>query len=95
MQKRSDEDWKRLFEEQARSGLSAAAFCRQHTLCAKHFGKRRRQLLGKPAEQAAFVPTRLARMGRMIEIQWGVVRLQIPVDVPADWLAELMHALKG
>lgn len=45
MVKRSEDQWRELFEEQAGSGLSAAAFCRARGLCGKHFSKRRRQLL--------------------------------------------------
>ena len=44
MVKRSDDQWQALFAEQAGSGLSAAAFCKERKLCPKYFSLRRKQL---------------------------------------------------
>lgn len=41
---RSGEEWRALFEAQARSGMTAAAFCRERGLCPKYFSLRRKQL---------------------------------------------------
>ena len=62
MIKRSTKQWHTLFAEQAKSGLSAASFCRERHLCPKYFSLRRKQLLGeKPSsgkQPAAFVQVR-------------------------------------
>jgi len=44
MVKRSEADWRALFEEHESSGLSAAEYCRRRSLCPKHFSIRKRQL---------------------------------------------------
>lgn len=95
MKKRSEAEWRALFEDQARSGLSASVFCRQRGLCPKHFSKRRRQLMDERAiaEAPAFVPARVAPASPRVEVQAGEVRLHIPVSVPAVWLAELVRSL--
>lgn len=97
MVKRSEDQWRELFEEQARSGLSAAAFCRARGLCGKHFSKRRRQLLGDEAKPLvrAFVQARVAPTPSVIEVQMGLVRLRIPGSVSVRWLADLVHELSG
>ena len=42
--RRSAARWRALFAAHDVSGLSAAAFCREHALCPKYFSLRRRQL---------------------------------------------------
>lgn len=44
MIKRTREQWLALFEAHRASGMTAAAFCKERGLCAKHFSLRRRQL---------------------------------------------------
>jgi len=44
MKKRSEEQWRELFEQQETSGVSAAVFCKQNDLCPKYFSLRRKQL---------------------------------------------------
>ena len=67
--KRARQKWQGLVSEQARSGQSVAAFCREHHLCIPHFywwKKRLRE--GAPAE---FVEIKLAT---------GAPGLSTPVD---------------
>jgi len=49
MIKRSEAQWQALFQQHKVSGLSAAEFCRQQSLCPKHFSLRKKQLGVKPA----------------------------------------------
>lgn len=97
MIKRSEAQWRELFEAHTRSGLSAAAFCRERKLCPKYFSLRRRQLLGVVAKPKAssFVAARLLAVPspRVIELQAGLVRLRLPESVSADWLATLVRGL--
>ena len=44
MIRRGKEQWLALFEDHRRSGQSAAAFCKDNSLCAKYFSLRQRQL---------------------------------------------------
>lgn len=41
---RSAKEWRALFGAQARSGLTAAAFCREQGLCPKYFSLRKKEL---------------------------------------------------
>lgn len=97
MIKRSEAQWRELFDEQARSGLSAVAFCREKKLCASYFSLRRRQLLGTEATSAgpAFVPAQVLPLCSGIEVQVGVVRLRLLESVSAGYLAELVRGLSG
>jgi len=100
MIKRSPEQWHTLFNEHTQSGLSAAAFCRQRGLCAKHFSKRHKQLLTTvptSPSQRAFVPVSVipaANMAR-IELTLGeAMRLTLPISVSPAWLAQLLQGLR-
>ncbi|MCZ6804230.1 MAG: IS66 family insertion sequence element accessory protein TnpB [Proteobacteria bacterium] len=107
MNKRSATEWQALFEEQASSGQSAAAFCREHQLCPKYFSLRRKQL-GRPpvkikqpknerlAASSAFVPAtvtpRLSSPELML--QMGELRLTLPPTVDSHWLANVLKVLQ-
>lgn len=97
MIKRSEGQWRELFEAHARSGLSAAAFCREKKLCPKYFSLRRRQLCGEVVKPKApaFVAARVAPVTWVIEVQIGLVRVRLPESVPAKWVAELVQGLNG
>ncbi|MBI2400885.1 MAG: hypothetical protein HYV23_07525 [Deltaproteobacteria bacterium] len=44
MVRRSREEWRALFEEHGRSGMTEKAFCEMRELCPKHFNLRKKQL---------------------------------------------------
>ena len=48
---RTPEQWQRLFAEHQASGLTQAAFCQQHGVCAKYFSQRRRQFMNAQRKQ--------------------------------------------
>jgi hypothetical protein len=97
MIRRSEDQWRELFEAHARSGLSVAAFCREKKLSANYFSLRRRQLLDESAKPKAkpFVAARVSALPLLtvIEVQAGAVRLRLPESVPAGWLVELVRGL--
>jgi len=103
MNKRSAGQWQALFNSHQDSGLSAAAFCRQHKLCPKYFSLRKKQLHWHPAnnnQQAipstAWLPVRTAASASAgIEVHWHSVQLRLPTSVPSTWLAELIKGLDG
>lgn len=98
---RSESEWIRLFEDQAQSGLSAAAYCREHKLCAKNFNLRRRQLGYRPQASlskkavSAFVEVKPATSRvECIELKQGSLQLRVPLSVSANWLATLVNELQ-
>lgn len=104
MKRRTEAQWRALFAEQASSGMTAAAFCRERGLCPKYFGLRRKQLLGAEGAEAAkvatssFVPVTVAGSfaPSMIEVHCGdALRLHLPVSVSPRWLAELVQQLRS
>jgi hypothetical protein len=96
MTKRSREDWRALFEAQAASGMSAAAFCRAQGVDPRYFSVRKRQLLGREpkAQATGFARARVIPGLERIELMTnGGVRLVLPAALPAAYLAELVRAL--
>ena len=50
MRRRTKSDWEAVFQAQAKSGMTAATFCREQGINAKYFSLRRRQLSAAPGE---------------------------------------------
>ena len=64
--------WRKLISQQAKSGESVAAFCREHGLCAPHFFAWRKRL--ESAETKKFVEVKVAptvTLDPVIEIDLG------------------------
>jgi len=94
MVKRSVEKWHRLFAEQAASGLSMAAFCKQRGLCNKHFCLRRKQLGYQSKPVSSFVPVEVKpAVDAGLQLHWQDCRLSLPGDVSPAWVADLLKAL--
>lgn len=101
MIKRSTDEWRALFSEQAHSGQSAAVFCRERGLCSKHFSKRRQQLfhpgVGTPVPKSAFIPVTLTppQASARVELQLGdALVLIFPSCLSPAWLADLIRQLR-
>ena len=101
MKKRSHEEWHTLFQAQQASGQNMVVFCQAHGICPKYFSLRRRQLLGGvvPATAvSAFVPVAVQRPAETMALEVRLddsLQLRIPPSVSPQWLAELLHALRG
>jgi hypothetical protein len=103
MKRRSHAQWHALFQEQQASGQNMAVFCQAHGVCPKYFSLRRRQLLGDavPSKTTAispFVPVAVPRPVEAIplEVRLGdTLQLRVPPSVSPQWLAALLHALRG
>jgi hypothetical protein len=99
---RDKAEWKRLVEEQARSGMSGLAFCEQHGLSRKNF-YRNRKVLQQDADSTVNTPSfvqvkpRSAEMIRPtptpMELTYGEGCLRLPANTDPVWLAQLMKAL--
>ncbi|MGH8325803.1 MAG: IS66 family insertion sequence element accessory protein TnpA, partial [Steroidobacteraceae bacterium] len=105
MKRRTIEAWQALFEAQARSGLTVAAFCRGQGLNPTYFSLKRRQWQGRsvsrPADPArsTFVPVTVRGRDEgltVMELRVGpALSLRLPTSVAPAWLAELLCALRG
>ncbi|MCU7893411.1 MAG: IS66 family insertion sequence element accessory protein TnpB [Candidatus Thiodiazotropha sp. (ex Ustalcina ferruginea)] len=102
MAKGTQAEWMTLFSQQHTSGLSAAAFCRQHKLCPKYFSLRKKQLqwrfpksgVVRRAAVPVFIPARVTQPTlQPLQLRWQSVELTLPTGLPAQWLSQLMKAL--
>lgn len=101
MTKRTPAQWQALFFNHQSSGLTSAAFCRQHKLCPKYFSLRKRQLQWMPPKAlpsaqipSAFVPAKVTVTSpQSIELTWQSVQLSLPSNVAPQWLAQLIKTL--
>jgi len=98
--RRSQAQWQSLVEQQARSGLNGAAFCRQQGLCRKTFYHQRKMLKGNSTSLVAgrFIQVQ-AKLDPAVPTQAMAVlhyrqsRLKIPAGIDAAWIAGVMKAL--
>ena len=98
MKRRSQADWKALFEQQTASNLSVAEFCKEHSIGQSYFYKRKSDLIGKGDRSSnKFIkikpqPKNLAPISS-IKIQHQQTRLSFSVTISAIWLADFVKAL--
>lgn len=81
------------------SGLSQAAYCRQHGLSMAYFSQRLRVRRAAAAVGVgqALIPVRVepaVSAGEPVVLNWGQgQRLELPASVSPRWLAELLQCL--
>ena len=95
--------WREVVKRQASSGLSVREFCRREQLAETSFFSWRRTIRQRdgeqqPSEQPAFVPAVVASTSSgdtsiVLELASGSV-LKLPETIPAERLADLVHALE-
>ena len=100
MKRRTEDQWRTLFTEQASSGLTVEAFCKERELNPSYFSFRRKQLSDQHENGAApsFVPVTVTGQGNtmMIELHLSkVLQLRVPTTVSPHWLAELVQQLRA
>jgi transposase-like protein len=66
MQRRSEEYWRRVIGKQARSGKSAARYCREHELQRGTFLRWRRRLGADRLSECALEPPRVCRRSNSV-----------------------------
>lgn len=102
MTRRTQAQWRELFEEQAASGLNASAFCQARGVCPKYFSLRRRQLSSGAVSahtattRPAFMPVAMQRSVETlaVEIRLGTLSLRVPLTASPRWLVEVLHGLR-
>jgi len=89
---RSESFWRDHLARFQDSGLSRAAYCRQHRLALHGFDYWRRRLAGSGSR--SLVPVVVSEPAAMpgLEVRVGEARLSLPVAVDPVWLARLMRA---
>ena len=99
MTRRTKAEWQALIVAQQKSGLSAAAFCRERGIPVNYFCRVRNQLRSSDVEKQAprFVPvsvTRLSAADKMIVRIEGAATVEIPFGIEPRWVAQLLLALR-
>ncbi len=99
MTRRTKADWRALIAAQQKSGLTAAAFCRERGLPVNYFCRVRNQLRLSEVEKQAprFVPvsvTRLNAADKIIVRTEGGATVEVPFGIEPRWVAQLLHALR-
>ena len=98
MKQRTKSEWLALIEAHAKSGQTAAAFCREHGLNAKYFSTQRQRLGdGSLAAQPPFLPVAVQASPSvaMIEVELPLVKLRLPTTMSARHIAEIVQALRS
>jgi len=95
MVRRTQEQWRELIELQAKSGLSATAFCADHGINAKYFSLRKQQLKqGLGGKKTNFVSVKAPEaIMHPIEIQIGEACIRFPISSPMQLIVDLVRAL--
>lgn len=93
---RSNEQWRSLVLQQQESGLSVAAFCREHELAPSSFYSSRARLFDAEAtEPSKFVRAKLtqelklretATSAQVFEITLGAAKLSLPTTTSPPYL---------
>jgi hypothetical protein len=96
MIRRNKEQWLSLFQQHADSGLTAAAFCKQHDLDQAYFSLRKTQLCR--TDEAVFIPvTRMkqhtATTSFRLQCRQESCSLQFDSLPDVIWLSQLIKAL--
>ena len=88
--------WRQHIEAWQRSGLSQAAYCAKQQINVRTFTARLSDYrkLSLP-DSTALIPVRVApsATGGMVFTHVQGHRLELPVSVPASWVAELLRCL--
>lgn len=94
MTRRTLDDWTKLIEQQAQSGLSILAFCRQHQIPTSNFYKNRHKI-EHLNQTSVFVKAKVTTQSAQatIHLAFGDTRLTLPQHCEPTWLAELIKAL--
>jgi hypothetical protein len=91
------QQWLDLLNEQAKSGMSVAAFCRDNHINAKNFYNHRSQARKLVAKSSPFSRAQLTADNQntaVVTLRHGATQLSFPPSVSPKWLANLMQALQ-
>ncbi len=105
-QRHDQQQWQDLLEQQAISGLSGAAFCRQQQIDVSQFYYHKAQrhkaatvnngvsaFLRAQVTHHSASPNKVDDSRHALRLQYGSSELILPVSTSPGWIAELMVAL--
>jgi len=91
MTRRTQAEWLSIFEAQQQSGLTADAFCKNHSINPKYFSTRKNQL---HRQTSPFVQAVVEdHSPSLISLRWRETTVQFGSHVSPDWVAKLIHSL--
>ncbi len=99
MVRRTAAQWHAPFAACGPSGLSYAAFRKEHGLCPKYFGLRRKRLgafkkpISSPPIISPFIRAEVMTPQISIELSVKATHLALPVAISPAWMANLLKAL--
>jgi transposase-like protein len=89
-------DWQQQIQAWQASGLTQAAYCRQHGLNPNTFNGWRRRYRAAPAPATGLVPVQVApaapASALVLRLAAGHA-LELPADTGPGWVAELLRCL--
>jgi hypothetical protein len=97
--RRTRAEWQALIVAQQKSGLTAAAFCRERGIPVNYFCRVRRQLQSDEVEKqvADFIPVSVSRPSATEKItvrhECGA-SVDLPFNIAPIWVAQLLPALR-
>lgn len=89
---RSESFWRDHLARFEDSGLSRAAYCRQHRLATHGFDYWRRRLAGIGARSLLPIVVPEPAVVSVVQVEVGAARLSLPSSVDPTWLGRLMRA---
>ena len=101
---RSPDQWRQVLIEQAQSGLTISAFCRQHKISTSGFYTQRKKQSVVTAATSAFVGTKVTEktsteihrdVKQTIVLELSAARLKLPIETPATYLITLLNGLSA
>ena len=100
---RSENEWLGLFKKQKQSGISAAQFCRDESLCARYFSKRKQQLgwstkspikrVNKKKPKNDFIKVSVSKASQCLSLEYGELKLSWNQLPPSQWLGDFIKTL--
>ena len=99
---RSQQQWQQIHDDQQQSGLTIAAYCREHNISTSGFYAHRDNKVS--AKQPVFVSTTVTKqtltkehqaLYKPIVLEYSSLTLKLPANTPAQYLITLLNGLSS
>ena len=101
---RSQQQWQQIHDDQQQSGLTIAAYCREHNISTSGFYAHRDKHNKISAKQPVFVSTAVTKqtmtkehqtLYQPIVLECSSATLKLPATFPAEYLITLLNGLSS
>lgn len=101
---RSQQQWQQIHDDQQQSGLTIAAYCREHNISTNGFYAHRDKHNKVSAKQPVFVSTTVTKqtltkehqaLYKPIVLECSSATLKLPATTPAEYLITLLNGLSS